>query len=236
MRIKSLLFILLAIICLSPEVESQTREYLAHVGNFTKLKIKDGVPVDYIYSADSSGIVTFTANDAVSQAITFVNNKEELVIQLEPRDFGVAYVIPVVTVRSNHLDKVINEGDSATRVLTAEPTAVFEVKVTGNGSISVRDIEATKVTASLSKGTGTIAINGVCTKASLSNSCKGTIQAAGLIAEDVNCTITGTGNIDCYATRQLNIKGTGPGTLYYAGNPKDIKKHTVNTKVVDVSK
>ena len=51
----------------------------------------------------------------------------------------------------------------------------------------------------------------------------GTIQADELKADRVNCKIMGGGNIGCWATESLDVRGIGSTRIYYKGKPK-IKK------------
>lgn len=215
-------------------VAQSNHGYSADVGNFVYLKVKGGIPVNYVYSTDSAGIVTFNADEETSQAIVFENKKGTLTVSLYPKLYNFDHKIPVVTVRSNHLNGVINEGDSTLTVLSANSTSKFEVKEVGKGFISVRNIEATDVNVSLRGGKGTVTVSGTCENASLDNTGQGTIQAGLLKATNVKCNLSGSGIIDCFANGNLTVKGVGTGTVYYAGSPKDVQTHVVKLKLVDM--
>lgn len=236
MIVKLISLILLALIGYINMSAQTLHDYSADVGNFVNLKVKGGIPLKYIFSTDSAGIVTFKADETTSQAIVFENKKGTLTVSLEPKLYNLDHKIPVVTVRSNHLNGVINEGDSTLIVESVNSTQKFEIKEVGKGFIAVKNIEAPDVKVTLRGGKGTVTVSGVCENAVLDNSGQGTIQAGFLKAGNVKCTLSGAGIIDCYARTSLNVKGVGTGTVYYAGSPADVQTHVIKLKVVDMEK
>lgn len=206
------------------------RQYTTDVGRFTELRIKNSIPVDYVESEDSAGIVTFAANDTVSQAIVFENKNGKLTISLEPRTFGRKNFIPRVTVRSRALHTAANEGDSLVRILGLKTMDKFHAKLTGNGTLSVQNIDANEVKAAITFGAGRLNITGKCDKAILDNTGQGIVQAGGLKSRVAVCYIMGTGNIDCNVSEDLSIKGMGSGTVLYSGTPKEVRNRGIGIK------
>ena len=211
------------------------RNYEVKCGNFNELKVKNAIPVRYVFCSDSIGIATFTADDSVAQALVFENKRGKLTLSLVPRTYGRDHFIPVVTVRSNSLVTVTNEGDSTVIIENVPDIPVFNVKLVGNGNIVVRDVTATEIKASINLGGGNLTINGSCNTAVLNNMGTGTLQAGNLISENVKCRLGGTGNVDCSAEKNLSVSGVGSGTVYYAGSPETIIKRSIGIKTVDVS-
>lgn len=210
------------------------REYLVDIGNFNEIKVKNSINVDYIYATDSIGTAQFMADSGTADAIVFENKKGKLTISLQPRTFNRDHTVPTVVVRSNSLISVVNEGDSLVRVLTPSPVAEFKARLTGNGTISVRDIKATDVNASISFGNGTVSISGKTNNLNIKNTGTGAIQCGLLQANKVKCNLMGTGNIDCIADEELVITGVGSGTVYYAGELKELRNRGLGIKTVAV--
>ena len=235
MRTLTAFLLTLSVLAASLAVEAQTmKTYELNVGNFTELKVRHGINVEYKYSIDSAGYAVFTCNDSTCSAIVFSNKKGKLDISLEPRTYGREHLLPKVTVMSAMLSRVSNEGDSSVVVLTAAPCPVFKADLIGNGTLSVRHIDATDVEGKIKLGNGVLSINGKCRKTSLGNTGTGSLQAGGLQSEIAECRITGTGTIDCTATLSLVVRGLGTGCVYYAGNPKDFVNKSVGVKAVAV--
>lgn len=222
--------IALTVSAVTAMAQSSEAPYSATLGEFTQLRIRHNIPVDYVCSNDSSGIITFSGTKELTEALTFdLSSKGKLTISLEPRTFSGK--VGRVTVRSRHLVSVNNEGDSAVRVLSVSPCPVFKAKQTGNGNISIRNIDANQVEIATKLGHGSITVNGTCDVAKLNCTGTGAISAGDLTAKEVKCTVLGTGTVDCNASQALSIMGAGSGLVYYAGNPSDIKNRSAGVKI-----
>ena len=229
------IYLLLMLVISFATVYGQSTEapYSVTLGEFTQLRIRHGIPVDYVCSNDSSGLITFTGTKELTEALTFdLTTKGKLTISLEPRNFDGK--IGRVTVRSRQLVSVENEGDSAVRVLGINSCPVFKAKQTGNGTISVRDITANQVEISTKLGHGAVTVNGSCELAKLNCTGTGAISAGDLVAKDIKCTLFGTGNIDCNVSGVLSVTGAGSGTILYTGTPTEIKSKSAGIKLVPI--
>lgn len=235
MKRRLLLPLVLVTTVITAFAQSAEAPYSIAIGEFTQLRIRHGIPVDYVCSNDSSGIITFTGTKELTEALTFDRSSNgKLTISLEPRTFSGK--ISRVTVRSRHLVSVDNEGDSAVRVLSVSPCPVFKAKQTGNGTISIRSIEATQVEIAAKLGHGSVTVNGSCDLAKLNCTGTGSISAGSLTAREAKCTVIGTGTVDCNASQTLSIMGAGSGLVYYTGNPADIKNRSagIKTEAIDL--
>lgn len=45
-----------------------------------------------------------------------------------------------------------------------------------------------------------------------------------LVATNVTATVSGSGDIECYASKQLNARVNGSGEIEYKGNPSVVNK------------
>lgn len=205
-------------------------KYELDVKDFTELRVTDGINVDYVCNPDSAGKAVFYSTPEMASQIIFRPGTNKLDIQLVPKEERVNREVPKVTVYSNYLSFVENSGDSLVRVMSVAPGPKFKARVIGNGRISVRNVKANTVEGALDTGKGIITLYGSCTDAKLSCTGTGHIQADGLVAEEVNCRLAGTGSIGCNPAKNLNIMGIGSGTVFYKGNPQ-IKKRALGVKV-----
>ncbi|MDE5836844.1 MAG: DUF2807 domain-containing protein [Paramuribaculum sp.] len=230
------LFITLAITALgcSASYSQSVTKYELDVKDFIELKVTDGINVNYICNPDSAGKAVFYASPEMASQIMFKPGSSKLEILLAPKEERINRELPTVTVYSKYLNFVENSGDSIVRVLSVASGPKFKARVIGNGRISVRNVEANTVEGALDTGKGYITIFGTCTEAKLNCTGTGHIQADGLIAQNVNCRLAGTGTIGCNAVQTLNIMGIGSGTVFYKGNPQ-IKKRAVGVKVEPIA-
>ena len=207
-----------------------TERYELRVGDFSALKVSSGVNVDYKCSADSAGMAVFYADPAVSSVIGFTPSGDELRISFTTDEHPSAS-LPRVTVYSTFLTEVSNTSDSTVRVLSDIKCPTFKASQQGNGMIVVRNLNVGKVDAKLMTGKGQVILYGHCDKANFTMVGTGIIQADGLEAEKVNIKATGTGQIGCWATDELVVKGVGSTTIYYRGTPKVTKKFALGVKL-----
>ncbi|MCH5319088.1 MAG: DUF2807 domain-containing protein [Paramuribaculum sp.] len=222
------LLIALILMSLTVLADEPTR-YELNMNDFIELKVTDGINVDYKCNPDSAGKVVFETVPNLASQIIFVPGGDKLEIQLATIESGSYKDLPVITVYSTFLTKVQNSGDSTLRVLNIAPGPKFKAKLIGNGTLSIRDIETIQLDASINTGNGTIVISGKTQSASLKTTGAGTIQADGLKAQTLKCSLWGTGSIGCDVSESLSIFGAGSGTVYYRGNPI-IKNRTIGVK------
>lgn len=227
------IFITIFAVCAAAVGMAQSQKYTVDVKDFGELKVVDGINVVWKCSADSAGLVTFTANPDMVPHILLSNNKNQLKIALQDTDFPLKG-IPELTVYSNYLAKAENSGDSTLTVTTPPPSAEIKLRVVGNGRIVAQGLHATTVDAKVDTGRGQVVLQGVAQWLKLRSAGSGNIEAANLQADYGAFTVVGTGNIDCWITRELTIKGLGSGKVFCKGKPA-IKNRTLGTvKVVEI--
>ncbi|MCM1163426.1 MAG: DUF2807 domain-containing protein [Muribaculaceae bacterium] len=227
---KNLITTFLLILSATALHAAELTKYEVKVGEFSELKVTDGINVDYRCSADSAGMAVFSAPSRLVSALLLNSSGKKLTIQLTPEHVGTPG-LPRVTVYSRYLTKVTNTGDSTVRVLDVAGCPDFEATVEGNGSLVIRDIKATNLKGTLKLGHGSLIINGECTKGKLTSIGTGIIEADGLKAEDLSVKVSGTGSVGVWATKKLSVFGMGSTTIYYKGKP-EIKNRSLGIKVV----
>lgn len=208
---------------------AQGTKYELSVGDFSELKVSNGVNVDYKCNPDSAGSVVFTATADKASVLMFSNNKNRLEVQISTD--GIKYNnLPTVTVYSRFLTKVENSGDSLVRVLSSSSGPNFKARLVGNGRLVVRDVDAVQVDASINTGNGLLVLYGKCSSAKFNNTGTGNIQADELLSSKAKCVQVGTGSIGCSVSDELTIYGAS-GKVYYHGNPI-VKNRSIGVKVL----
>lgn len=214
------IFLMLSL-CVSVLLCASAREMVYHVGPFDKLSQMGDIDIVYKNVPDSAGMAVYHSDTDFSEAIEITNNKGKLSVKEIPNhDLG---KIPVLHVYSEYLSQVKSEGNSTVEARLSTTTPVFSVNLVGNGRIICEGVKAPRVSASITTGNGTVALRGKCQEASFKLTGSGVIQADGLVADDVKCTVLGTGSIGCDAVKSLDVRGVGTTKIYYKGDPS-IKK------------
>lgn len=207
------------------------QHHVVNVGDFTHLRVVNAVNVDYKSHPDSAGMAVFDAPVDLVNAILFINNnKGKLSIEVDIAGVADARRLPTVTVYSRFLTNIENVADSTVRAFNVNAGPKFKARLEGNGRLSLRGIDSDEIGAKVFTGRGQLAIDGRCTKASLSCSGPCAIQADRLEARKVSATVNGPCTIGCNASEELTVKGMGPGTVYYVGSPL-VKNRSISAKI-----
>ena len=230
---KRLSFFLILVAAAVSTFASELQTYTLRVNDFTSLRVKNGINVEYVGDGASEGSATYTTTADIASILVFSNNKGTLEIELAAGDTKPEN-IPTVTVSSKFLTRVENDGDSTVRIMKVQPTPEFRARLVGNGRLAIRNIDSTTVIATIDSGNGTIVIDGKTTTAKFNNTGSGTIQADQLKANDVKCRQIGTGSIGCCVNGQLSVFGAGSGYIYYRGKPTSIQKRAIGIKLTAI--
>lgn len=230
---KHIITLLLAIAFAATGASAQKlTRYELKVGDFTELKVADGICVDYKSSADSAGYAVMDCPSAIASAITMTTKGKRLNVQVIS-DTPITTSLPRITVYSRFLSKAINTGDSTLRVISPAAGAELELTLEGNGRLVARDISASEVKGVIKLGHGNLIITGKCERARLTSVGKGVLEADGLEATEASVKVSGTGTVGVWATEKLSIYGLGSTTIHYKGNPS-IKNSSVGISLVPV--
>lgn len=225
---KVLSFIIISLSFLMVQAQ-QLGEYRLKIGDFTELKVLDGINIDYSSSTDSAGYAVFTCDPSIASSFIFDRNNTKLTVRLTAENPPQG-PLPTVTLHSKYLIKAVNNSDSTLRVLSVTNGPKFEAVVEGNGTLVLRDIQANEVKLNLRLGHGQIVASGVCDKLNVKFVGTGVIQADDLRAQNVSINCSGTGSVGVWGVEKLSIFGMGSTSVYYKGHP-EIKNRSVGPKL-----
>lgn len=189
------------------------------VGPFDRIAVRGDFNVVYSANQDSIGYARFESDTDLTSALEVSNNNGRLQIKENLSDKH-AKPFPTIYVYSDYIVGVENEGDGNLEADLKMKSPAFSAKLIGNGKIVCRNVNATKVSASIATGNGTIVLSGAAVEANYSLTGSGVIQADALVADEIDCKVLGTGSIGCNPVELLDVRGAGTTKVYYTGNPK----------------
>lgn len=221
MKLKALTILIALAGCLCAGAET-LHDYVFSVGDFDRLSVLDNVNVVYRCVPDSAGYAAYRGERDFADSFIFSNKKGDLHIQVTTEDVGKAG-LPTIYVYSDFLLSASNSSDFTLRIESPTPVSQFKCSQIGNGSVIVEGLRATRAEGMLNTGMGKVTISGTCKTAVYKMVGTGSINADRLKAEQVQCTIFGSGSIGCWPLQQLKVKGLGSTKIYYKGSPT-IKK------------
>lgn len=199
------------------------KEFTLPVGQFSKLQVDDDVNVVYIGGDGSPSRVRYEGEQKYAKAFLISYKGDKLRIQVETPYVGDPE-LPTLYVYSDFLKEATISSESTLKIDEAAPCSEIKLSLIGNGTMVANNLRATKISATINSGNGTISVEGHCQVANLKMIGNGTIQADRLEATEVECKILGTGSIGCWPVNELKVRGIGTTKIYYKGNPKIDKK------------
>ncbi|MBD5195278.1 MAG: hypothetical protein HDS87_06110 [Bacteroidales bacterium] len=214
-------FLTIVSFCIASIAIANARVVTYETGLFDHLSQLGDINIIYKSNPDSTGLVTYYSDTDYSDAIEITNTKGKLNIkEVVGHELG---TIPTLHAYSDILYQIKSEGKAEIDATMSSATPTLSITLIGNGTITCRNINTTDMSATITTGSGIIALEGECAKANYKLTGTGTIQADRLSAKTVKCTSLGTGTIGCDAQEVLETRGLGSTKIYYTGNPT-IKK------------
>lgn len=232
--------ILMTIVAVMAAGTISAKEFKLPVGQFSKLSVDDNVNVVYVGGDGSPSRVVYSASQHYAKAFIITQKGNKLRIQVETPFVGDPE-LPTLYVYSDFLEHASLSAESTLTLKSVAPGSKLDISLMGNGNIVADGLRATKISASVKTGNGTISVSGHCQTADLSMCGNGTIQADRLEAANVYCKLyMGSGTIGCWAVNDLSIKGIGNTKIYYKGQPEIKKKgggkvFSIDTDTIEVN-
>lgn len=96
----------------------------------------------------------------------------------------------------------------------------LSLSIAGSGDMKINNAVTSGSTDVAIAGSGTVKLSGSSQEAELKISGSGDLYASGYQAKRVSATVSGSGNIECYATEFLKARTSGSGSVGYKGNPE----------------
>ena len=224
----------------TPSKKYITKE-LNNVSNFSSISVLGSPDVEYRQSNGSKTTVSIYGSDnlvdllevSTVNGVLQVNIKKGVKILSGERRLKVIASSPSLNqvnikgsadvylkgaIKGNDLNlNIAGSGDIEAENL--QYTNIFAL-VKGSGDIDLKNVKATTVMSEVND----INIKGSAQKATLTVNGSGDISAEKLAATNVVATVAGSGDIVCYASRQLDARVSGSGDIKYKGSPSVVNK------------
>ena len=225
----------------TPSKKYITKE-LNNVSNFSSIRVLGSPDVEYRQSNGSKTTVSIYGSDnlvdllevSTVNGVLQVNIKKGVKILSGERRLKVIASSPSLnqvdikgsadvylkgTIKGNDLNlNITGSGD-----IEAENLQYTNIFALVKGSGDMKNVKATTVLSEVN-GSGDINMKGSAQKATLTVNGSGDISAEKLAATNVVATVAGSGDIVCYASRQLDARVSGSGDIEYKGSPSVVNK------------
>lgn len=207
---------------------TQTR----NVSDYDHVALLGSMNVELI--AGKEGKIRVEAEENLQEYILTTVNGERLQISVEKgyslnpsRNNSIKITVPFET-----LDAVTLTGSGDIYSKDEIKAENFEIKMTGSGDIKL-PVTAKNVRAGIT-GSGDISLRGSARDLDCKVTGSGDISAFDFKCEKVSATVTGSGDIQVYASEEIRATVPGSGDIEYKGNPK--KENFKTTGSGDITK
>jgi hypothetical protein len=187
-----------------------------NLGDFNGVDVSG--PIKVFISQNSVSSVKIEGDENLLEYIEIENQGDDLEIRtrrgynLRPRSGIKIYI----TAPSFDKLAVTGSGELKTQTKISNGKNVG-VSVTGSGDM-ILNIDAPSINSEIT-GSGNITINGGTRNFSTEVTGSGEVHAFDLLSENTKVTITGSGDVEIFASKQLDINISGSGDVKYKGNP-----------------
>lgn len=163
--------------------------------------------------------VVIEAEDNIVPLIELVEEDGKLIVR-EKRGYNISTNKGInVYLTTPEVDELSLSGSGDVQ-LTDKFTSSTPVRVSLSGSGNVKgELTAPAVKASIA-GSGDMYLKGETKDVNLSIAGSGNFRSEGLLAENVEVAIAGSGDADVYASVKLSAKIAGSGDVHYKGTPE----------------
>jgi hypothetical protein len=108
----------------------------------------------------------------------------------------------------------------------------LKISLGGSGNISLK-VDAANLNASIG-GSGNINLQGNTNELNCAIAGSGSVKAYQLETDELSASVAGSGSIKITVKSKINAKLVGSGSVYYKGNPKNVKSKSVGSgSIVD---
>lgn len=192
------------------------------VPSFSEISLRISGNV-YLEQGDRQSVRVVASSSTLEEVITEVKGRT-LIIRFRTNNlfrktFNPGKVEIYVTVPEINALAVSGSGD----IVAADEikSRILDLTVSGSGDISLKNLEADRVKATVS-GSGNILINkgGLADELTAAISGSGNVKAENFEARSVDAKISGSGNCSVYASSSLKARVAGSGNILYKGNPQ----------------
>lgn len=190
-----------------------------NVGNFSA--IEAGIVGNIIFTqSDATSVIAEGDKELVNRLIVTVED-DELKLSLEDNSkLKYKNRKPRLTVKvsSPNLYKIDSDGVGNISLDGVVKTEKLHINSEGVGNITASQLECDQLTIE-SEGVGNIRLKGKGRLAKYELNGVDNIDTREFIAEDVIASSMGIGNLKCYASKTIELNGSGVGNIVYYGEP-----------------
>lgn len=186
--------------------------------DFNLIKSTGAYDVEIMEGAQD-GKIKLTGDSNILGKIIVEVNEKTLLIKQKPGFYTSHGDAVKISLNAQNLKGLTLTGSGSIQSNGIQETDELKIVLDGSGDISTR-VSSPKIEVQLN-GSGDIKLSGQTDNLTAGVAGSGDIHAFELKAKKVSAGLTGSGNLEVYASESLSAGVTGSGEVFYKGEPKD---------------
>jgi len=194
-----------------------------NIDNYEKIVLNIPGEVYYQQFSDSAPYLQIHTDENIFEALNVRVENNQLIIEAKKDSIIKPTQLTIYTC-SHNLSQVTLAGSCQLRLKGAVNAKDFKLDLTGLGNFLADSLLCNTLTARIT-GSGNMQLTGASNQSTFTVTGSGDIHAFNYLVQELNCEITGVGNIEAFVTKKINAKITGVGNVSYRGNPQYINNN-----------
>jgi hypothetical protein len=195
-------------------VVSETRNETGYNG------VSISVPADVVYMQSPTYKVELRAQRNILELIESPVVNGELRLRFKRNLNLRSFDKVIIQISSPDMNSFSLSGSGRIEVPATVVTPRMRLAVSGSGNINIDSLKSSDNIESVISGSGNITVaRGSSVRQNILVSGSGKVNMEGVVTNDVEANISGSGNVRVNALQNINARISGSGNLYYRGNP-----------------
>lgn len=190
------------------------------ISDYTKILSEGNIDIEYEYKPGQPPCLRLELDENLVPLLKIKTDNGQLSFSsdkdLEPT------VIKIYT-SSSSLEEVVSKGSGNILLKGNVAGNKLKIEVSGKSDITAEDLKFNDFTVDIS-GQSHMQLKGLNINTTFDIKGDANVSAYELISQKVNCSIKGKGNLEIFASQELDINIKGKGEVTYTGNPPVVKQ------------
>ncbi|MFV0469703.1 MAG: head GIN domain-containing protein [Dysgonomonas sp.] len=190
------------------------------ISDYTKILSEGNVDIEYEYKPGQPPYLRLELDENLVPLLKIKTDNGRLSFS---SDKNIEPTVIKVYTSSSSLEEVVSKGVGNILLKGNVAGNKLKIDVNGKSDITAEDLKFNDFTVNIS-GQSHMQLKGLNINTTFDVKGDANVSAYELISQKVNCNITGKGNMEIFASQELDINIKGKGEVTYTGNPPVVKQ------------
>ncbi|MDR1227237.1 MAG: DUF2807 domain-containing protein [Prevotellaceae bacterium] len=188
------------------------------ISDYAEIYFSVPCEVTYLQTPDKAPYLQIATDENILPLLEIEVTGNRLSIKCSKQNTNLKPSRLTIHTSSSHLSKVEVAGWGKVHLKEKIKSGDMSISLAGWGEVASDDLSCEKIRLDIS-GSGKVALKGIGSEVSCKIAGSGNIDLSAYPAQNVDCGISGSGDVLVYAENKLTAKIAGSGKIRYKGNP-----------------